>query len=340
MKGQTAHNAIGVAGGIGILAMFIFVAVIFFVSVLFSLVKIAVFAFCAITLAKAAKNQKEVNSTKRVAILLLCVPLGILSGYLLLIDLNPAFLNVLASGDPSICELHASPIFALNPLRLGDTIQMGHYGTVYYDECMEQNPRFGKDLEFCNEIDPEMHSGGGKWANKDCMQAAIDAGATNCEAIEDSYLQTLCLEWIGMDKVSPEDCMEIDKEDYRNECLLHIATGMEDCESIPGSWGDLCIKKFASVREDCMRIATQSFEYECYIDFASVMEDCEEIPDEIYRTRCIKKVATSLEDCEKMYRNDNWADCVCKFATTPEDCEVLNGEHWKWKECVDSFDEN
>ena|GEM_PF-1257279 len=339
MKGQMAHSAMGVAGGIGILAMFIFVAAIFFVSVLFSLAKIAVFAFCAITLAMAAKNPKEINPTKRLALLLLCVPLGILSGYLLLIDLNPAFLNVLANEAPSICELHASPIFALNPLRLGDTMQMGHYGTVYYDDCMRQNPRFGKDLEFCNEIKPEMHSRGGKWANKDCIQAAIDAGATNCEAIEDSYLQLLCLEEVGMDKVSPEDCREIDKEDYRNECLYTIATGMEDCGSIPGIWGDGCIRKFASAREDCTRISTPMVEYECYIDFASVMEDCEEMPDEIYRTQCIKKVATSLEDCEKMYKNDNWADCVCKFATEPEDCEVLKGEHWKWGDCIEGLDE-
>ena len=340
MKGQMAHSAMGVAGGAGLIGMLVFAAALFFVSVLFSLVKIAVFAFCAITLANAAKNPKEITA-KKLALLVLCVPLCILSGYLLLIDMHPAFLNVFASEDPSICKLHASPIFTLNPLRLGDTMQMGYYGTVYYDDCMRQNPRFGKDLEFCNEIDPEMHPAGGKWANKDCIEAAVGAGATNCEAIDDSYLQTLCLEDVGMENVSPEDCMEMDDEGYRSECLYAVATGVEDCGSIPEAWwGDMCLRKFASAPEDCAQIPTESVQYRCYIDLASVMEDCEEIPDEIYRTQCIKKVATSLEDCEKMYRNDHWADCVCKFAAGPEDCEVLNGEHWKWKDCVDSFEEN
>jgi len=333
MKGQMAHSAMGVAGGAGLLGMLVFVAAIFFVSVLFSLVKIAVFAFCAITLANAAKNPKGITA-KKLALLVLCVPLCILSGYLLLIDINPLFLNVFASEDPSVCELHASPLFTLNPLRLGDTMQMGYYGTVHYDDCMRQNPRFGKDLEFCNEIDPELYSGGGKWANKDCIRAATAAGATNCEAIEDSYLQSLCLEEVGMDKVSPEDCMEIDKEDYRNECLYHVAAGMEDCGSIPGFWGGACIKKFASAQEDCAGTSTLMVEYECYAGF------CEKMPDEAQRAACIEEFATCMEDCEVFYDED-WAACVSRLAAGPEDCEPIKEYSYPlWEDCVESFEEN
>ena len=340
MKGQMAHDTLGVAGGAGLAGGLIFFAWVFLISLLFGLVKIAVFAFCAITLAKAIKNPKEFLSIKKVALFLLCIPLGIFLGYLLLIDLNPFFLNVFANEDPSICELHASPIFTLNILRFDDTVLMGYYGTAYYDDCMRQNPRFGKDLEFCNEIKKEMHSGGGGWATMDCIKAATAAGATNCEAINNSYYQRLCLEGVGMENVSAEDCWEIDKEDYRGRCLYDVATRMEDCESIPGYWGEACIGKLASTREDCMRIDTPGPEYQCYTNpnLASTVEDCEQISDEFYMDLCIRDVATSLEDCDRMpNKNDFYAECICKLATKIEDCERIE-EHWRWNDCVERFE--
>lgn len=339
MKGQMAHDTLGVAGGAGLVGGFIFFAWVFLISLLFGLVKVAVFAFCAITLAKAVRNPKEFLSIKKVALLLLCIPLAILLGYLLLIDLHPFFLNVFANEDPSICELHASPIFALNILRFSDTSQMGWYGTAYYDDCMRQNPRFGKDLEFCNEIKKEMHSGGGGWATKDCIEAATAAGATNCEVINNSYYQTLCLEGVGMENVSAEDCWEIDKEDYRGRCLYDVATKVEECESIPGFWGDACIGKFATVPEDCTRIATPFVEYMCYTEVASTVEDCEHIPDDDSELGlCIRKVAANVEDCDRIvHKGDSYAECICKVATKIEDCERIEW-HWRWNDCVERFE--
>ncbi len=326
-------------GGLGFIMLFLLLFVVFVIWV--SLVKIAVFAFCAAALLDASKKLSGSSPLKNKAVFLFFAIGLFISGYVLLVDLSPAFLNVPAKMYPPLCELHKSPVFTLSILRWQQALSADFSGSDRYAECMFPIEHSGTEpvgLASCNEIDQvnELGLGTNQYMVMECITVAATAGATDCGALNitgqwrqgiytyPNWAEDYCHGQVYLAALASGNCENIPEwKNYsfdRDECFFETATGMEDCEKISDeysasrSYRDRCIYKFATTVEDCERIpGGGSIKSECIIEFARVPEDCEKITLENYRDDCFFEIATTAEDCERITGRHDREECLEKI---------------------------
>lgn len=239
---------------------FLALLVFFFLFVIASIAKIAAFAFCIILLFNALKNLAKGISLANIMFILLLASVSIALGYVLLVDINPMFLDIPAREHPGLCELHDSPVFALSITRMGNLME-GNAGS-YYDKCMMQTESFGRSLESCDNIRESIAP--------DCIESAVaatNASAADCLVLEDGHYQAMCLSRVGMDRVVVGDCERMVESIPMSQCIIDVATAMEDCKQIPSNYGryrDDCYNKVATTPEDCGKIGINWIRAECF----------------------------------------------------------------------------
>ncbi|NYZ61055.1 hypothetical protein H0O01_05160 [Candidatus Micrarchaeota archaeon] len=117
----------------------LFLFMIFLIALSLHVIKLLVFGSCAFAMFAIVKKLGEKSPKNKMAVLLLLLLLSIMgfciSGYVLLVDLHPIFLNIPAKAYPPLCQLHSFPLFSLNILNM---INGDYSGASRTAECFLQ----------------------------------------------------------------------------------------------------------------------------------------------------------------------------------------------------------